>query len=345
MTENNDQVHARVTLGHSDISMRPIGLGCMTMSQSYGDADRDDSVAVLREAIDLGVGMFDTADVYGAADAAFGAPTKGFGHNEELIGEALAGRRDEVVIATKFAVRMGDQGEIGLVGDPAYVAQACEASLRRLRTDHIDLYYCHRQDPSVPIEETVGAMGELVTQGKVRAIGHCELPVDQLRRAHATFPLSALQSEYSLWERSVEDDGVVAACRELGITLVPYSPLGRAMLTGRINRDQVFAATDFRSLLPRFRGENLDHNIGLVDALEKFSAAKGATPGQVALAWLLAQPLDVIPIPGTKRVRYLRENTAATDVALSADEVARLGALFHPAHVRGGRHPAPEDGR
>jgi aryl-alcohol dehydrogenase-like predicted oxidoreductase len=193
MSERNDRASARVTLGHSDIGMLPIGLGCMTMSQSYGDADRDDSIATVREAIELGVGMFDTADVYGAADAAFGAPVKGFGHNEELIGEAIAGRRDEVVVATKFAVQMSAGGAVRLVGDPAYVAEACEASLRRLRTDHIDPYYCHRQDPSVPIEETVGAMGELVTQGKVRAIGHCELSVEQLRRAHATFPLSALQ--------------------------------------------------------------------------------------------------------------------------------------------------------
>ncbi|WP_433299047.1 aldo/keto reductase [Pseudonocardia sp. CA-142604] len=325
--------------------MRPIGLGCMTMSQSYGDADRGDSIATLREAIELGVGMFDTADVYGAADAAFGAPIRGFGHNEELIGEAIAGRRDEVVVATKFAVQMSAEGAVRLVGDPSYVAQACEASLQRLRTDHIDLYYCHRQDPSVPIEETVGALGELVTQGKVRAIGHCELSVDQLRRAHATFPLSALQSEYSLWERSVENDGVVAACRELGITLVPFSPLGRAMLTGRIERNQVFDATDFRSTLPRFRGENLERNIDLVEGLQKFSAEKGVTPGQVALAWLLAQPLDVVPIPGTKRIHYLRENTASTGVALSADEVALLSALFDPARVPGGRYPDAERGR
>ncbi len=344
MTDLDDQLHARVTLGHSDIVMRPIGLGCMTMSQSYGAADRDESIATVREAIDLGVGMLDTADVYGAADAAFGAPSKGFGHNEELIGEAVAGRRDEVVVATKFAVQISAGGDVRLVGDPAYVARACEASLRRLRTDHIDLYYCHRQDPSVPIEETVGAMGELVTQGKVRAIGHCELPADQLRRAHATFPLSALQSEYSLWERSVEASGVVATCRELGITLVPFSPLGRAMLTGRIERNQVFDTTDFRSTLPRFQGENLDRNIDLVDVLQKFSAETGVTPGQVALAWLIAQPLDVVPIPGTKRASYLRENTAATRVALSVDEIAQLGALFDQAQVPGGRYPEPGRG-
>nr|WP_218588955.1 aldo/keto reductase [Pseudonocardia oceani] len=345
MKNDDGQLPVRITLGHSDITMRPIGLGCMTMSQSYGDADRDESLATLREAIDIGVGMFDTADVYGAADAAFGAPSKGFGHNEELLGETIAGRRDEVVLATKFAVQMGAEGAVRLVGDPAYVTQACEASLRRLGTDHIDLYYCHRQDPSVPIEETVGAMGELVAQGKVRAIGHCELAVDELRRAHATHPLSALQSEYSLWERSVEDSGVVAACRELGITLVPYSPLGRAMLTGRIHRGQEFGATDFRSLLPRFCGEGLDRSIDLVEQLREFAAEKGAAPGQVALAWLLAQPLDVVPIPGTKRASYLRENSAATGIALSIDDVAHLSALFDPAGVPGGRYPKPEDAR
>lgn len=343
-TAGTDLVRVRVTLGHSDIIMRPIGLGCMTMSQSYGDADRETSIATIREAIDLGVGMLDTADVYGAADAAFGAPIKGFGHNEELIGEAIAGRRSEVVIATKFAVQMGADGAIGLAGDPAYVVQACDASLRRLRVDHIDLYYCHRQDPTVPIEETVGAMGELVRQGKVRAIGHCELPVDELRRAHSTFPLSALQSEYSLWERSIEADGIVDACRAAGITLVPYSPLGRAMLTGQLRRGQVFDSADYRSVLPRFTGENLDRNATLVEGLRSFSARKGATPGQVALAWLLAQPLDVVPIPGTKRVSYLRENTAATEVALSADDVAQLSALFDPEEVRGGRYPdSPAD--
>lgn len=344
LTAKADLGRAQVTLGHSDISMRPVGLGCMTMSQSYGDANRETSIATIRAAIDLGVGMLDTADVYGAADAAFGAPIKGFGHNEELIGEAIAGRRSEVVVATKFAVQIGADGSIGLAGDPEYVVQACEASLRRLGTDHIDLYYCHRQDPAVPIEETVGAMGELVRQGKVRAIGHCELGVDELRRAHATFPLSALQSEYSLWERSVESDGVVDACRACGITLVPYSPLGRGMLTGEIRQGQVFGSTDYRSVLPRFVGANLDRNAEIVDGLRQFSSQRGATPGQVALAWLLAQPLDVVPIPGTKRVEYLRENTAATAVPLSADEVAQLGALFDPALVKGGRYPDAQPG-
>ena len=240
---------------------------------------------------------------------------------------------------------MSDEGEVRLVGDPAYVAQACEASLRRLRTDHIDLYYCHRQDPSVPIEETVGAMGELVTQGKVRAIGHCELPVDQLRRAHATFPLSALQSEYSLWERSVEDDGVVAACRELGITLVPYSPLGRAMLTGGSTATKCSPPLTSARCSPDSAERTWTTTSTWSTPWRSSARTKGATPGQDALAWLLAQPLDVIPIPGTKRMRYLRENTAATEVGLSADEVAQLGALFHPDHVRGGRYPDPEGGR
>jgi aryl-alcohol dehydrogenase-like predicted oxidoreductase len=331
---------ARITLGHSDLRIRPIGLGCMGMSQSYGDIDPTEAVATIRTAVDLGVEFLDTSDIYGVGGPD-GARGKGFGHNEELIGRALEGRRAEVVLATKFGARLSPDGSHVFDGRPEYVAQACEASLRRLGTDHIDLYYVHRLDPRVPVEETVGAMAELVTAGKVRALGLSEVGPDILRRASAVHPISALQSEYSLWERGLEAE-VIPACKQLGITLVPYGPLGRAMLTGRIARDTTFAADDYRSTVPKFQGENLDHNLALVESLRAFSDAKGHTPGQVALAWLLAQPLDVAPIPGTKRPRYVSENLAATGVPLSADEVALLAAMFDPELISGGRRDARE---
>jgi aryl-alcohol dehydrogenase-like predicted oxidoreductase len=328
---------ARVRLGHSDIVMRPIGLGCMGMSQSYGEADEAESIDTIRAAIDLGVGMLDTSDIYGAAAAMLGLPIQGFGHNERLIGKAIAGHRDDVVVATKFGATVPDSQGRNRDGSPQYVRRACEASLSRLGVDHIDLYYYHRLDPAVPIEDTVGAMAGLVAQGKVRAIGLSEVSADLLRRASAVHPISALQSEYSLWERGVEVE-VIPACRELGITLVPYSPLGRAILTGQIAAGTTFAATDFRATIPKFNGGNLDHNLGLVESLGAFSERKGFAVGQVALAWLLAQPLDVVPIPGTKRVAYLRQNLQATLVPLSADEVAELGALFDPGKIRGERY-------
>ena len=328
---------ARVTLGHSDISMRPVGLGCMGMSQSYGDADDSESIATIRAAIDLGAGMLDTSDIYGAADAARGLPVRGFGHNEELIGRALEGRRGEAVLATKFAARLTPGGGLTIDGSGRYVTEACEASLRRLGTEYIDLYYYHRYDRRVPIEETVGAMAGLVTAGKVRAIGLSEVTPEVLRRAHAVHPVSALQSEYSLWERTVEAE-VIPACRELGITLVPYSPLGRAMLTGSVTSGSSFAAADFRTTIPRFQGSYLEDNLRLVEALRMFSLARDVTPGQVALAWLLAQPLDVVPIPGTKRVSYLEQNLASTSVPVSADDLAWLTATFDPRAVSGGRY-------
>lgn len=328
----------RTTLGHSELTVRPIGLGCMGMSQSYGDADDNESAATIRTALELGVDFLDTSDVYGASDITFGVPIRGFGHNERLIGGAIAGRRDEIVLATKFAAKINDsENGIAIDGRPEYVRTACEASLRRLGTDVIDLYYYHRLDPSVPIEETVGAMAELVAAGKVRAIGLSEVGPDQLRRAHATHPITALQSEYSLWERHVEE-GITSTCRELGITLVPYSPLGRSALTGSVTAGSTFAAGDFRATNPRFSAENLGVNLEPVEQLRAIAAEKGCSPGQLALAWLLAQPLDVVPIPGTKRIPFVRENIAATDVAISADEVALLAGIFAPGRVAGERY-------
>ncbi|MEU5711137.1 aldo/keto reductase [Streptomyces flaveolus] len=328
---------ARTPLGDSGISVRPVGLGLMGMSQFYGAADPDTSVAVIRDAIELGVELLDTSDYYGAGSAVPGRPVAGFGHNEELLGRALRGRRDRAVVATKFSARPAPGGGSFFDGRPEYVRAACEASLRRLGTDRIDLYYYHRLDPSVPVEDTVGAMAGLVAEGKVRAIGLSEVGPEILRRAHAVHPVAALQSEYSLWERGVEAE-VLPECRRLGITLVPYSPLGRGMLTGAIGRDATFGSDDFRSTLPKFQGENLDHNRRLVDGLERFAASTGDTPGQIALAWLLARHHDIVPIPGTRRPANVRANLAATSVRLSADDVARLDALFDPARVRGGRY-------
>ena len=331
---------ARLTLGHSDITVRPIGLGCMGMSQFYGAADDAESIRTIKAAFDLGVDFLDTSDVYGAADVTFGAEIRGFGHNEELIGKAIAGRRDDVVLGTKFAAKLdADNGSIVIDGRPEYVAQACDASLSRLGTDVIDLYYCHRLDPQVPIEDTVGAMSELVTAGKVRAIGLSEVSPELLRRAHSAHPITALQSEYSLWERGVED-GITATCRELGITLVPYSPLGRSALTGTRESGDTFAKGDIRATNPRFSAENLGTNLRPVEVLKEMAEAKGCRPGQLALAWLLAQPLDVVPIPGTRRVAYLQENIAATDVAISADETAYLADIFAPETIVGERYAA-----
>jgi aryl-alcohol dehydrogenase-like predicted oxidoreductase len=328
---------ARVRLGHSDLTVRPVGLGCMGMSQSYGVADDVESVDTIRSAIDAGVDFFDTSDVYGAADIKYGVPIRGFGHNEELIGSAIAGRRDDVVLATKFGVKVNDtQTDTTIDGRPEYVRAACDASLRRLRTDVIDLYYYHRLDRNVPIEDTVGAMGELVTSGKVRAIGLSEVGSDVIRRAHAVHPITALQSEYSLWERYVEH-GITETCRNLGITLVPYGPLGRSALTGAVKPDATFVRGDFRATNPRFTGENLRNNLQPVESLKVMADQKGCRPGQLALAWLLAQPLDVIPIPGTKRIQYVKENSAATSVAVSADEVAYLAEIFAPSRILGQR--------
>ncbi|MFJ9034842.1 aldo/keto reductase [Streptomyces sp. NPDC102274] len=328
---------ARVPLGGTGIDISPIGLGCMGMSQFYGTADRAESVRTIHAAIDAGIDFFDTSDFYGAGANSPGEPPAGFGHNESLLAEAFGGRRDEVVLATKFSARKSADGETVFDGRPEYVAQACDASLRRLNTDRIDLYYYHRLDPQVPVEDTVGAMAGLVAAGKVRAIGLSAVDARVLRRAAAVAPIAALQSEYSLWERQIEDS-VLPVCRELGITVVPYSPLGRAALTGTFDAGTTFAKDDFRATLPKFSSDHFAHNLRLIDELKAFSAERGFAPGQIALAWLLAQPHDIAPIPGTKRVKYVRENAAATAVPLSADDVALLSRHFTPARVRGGQY-------
>lgn len=303
-------------LGRTGPTVSAQGLGCMGMSFAYGTPDHDEAVATIERALDLGVAFFDTADIYG------------FGHNEELVGKALAPRRDEVVIATKFGIHLDADtpGGRGVRGDADYVRQACDASLGRLGLDHIDLYYQHRPDVTVPIEETVGAMAELVTAGKVRHLGLSEASADTVRRAAAVHPIAALQSEWSLFSRDIEAE-IVPACRELGIGLVPYSPLGRGLLTGTVSSLDELADDDFRRTQPRFQDGNLDRNLAAVAVVRAIAAAHGATPGQVALAWLAAQGDDVVPIPGTKRRRYLEQNVAALDVVLSDEDLSRLGAL------------------
>ncbi|MEV4428613.1 aldo/keto reductase [Streptomyces sp. R-07] len=303
------------------------GLGCMGMSHGYGASDDAQSLATLRHALDLGVTLLDTADFYGA------------GHNEELIGRAVAGRRDEVVLATKFgfANRLGEPTEVR--GDAAYVRQACEASLRRLGVDHIDLYYQHRVDPRVPIEETVGAMAELVQAGKVRHLGLSEAGPDTVRRAHAVHPIAALQSEWSLWTRDLEAE-IAPVCRELGIGLVPFSPLGRGFLTGRYNSVEGLAETDVRRSQPRFADGNLERNLAIVAKLDELAEAKGITTGQLALAWVQHRGDDVVPIPGTRRQSYLEENLAALAVDLSAEDLAAIEVAAPPEQIAGTRYDA-----
>ncbi len=315
------------TLGTSGLVVSSQGLGCMGMSEFYGPGDEAESVATIRRALDLGVTLLDTADMYGPY------------RNEELVGRAIAGRRDEVVLATKFGiVRTADPAVRSIRGDAAYVHQACDASLGRLGVDHIDLYYQHRSDPGVPIEETVGAMAELVAEGKVRYLGLSEAAPDTLRRACAVHPIAALQSEWSLWSRDIEAD-VVPTARELGIGIVAYSPLGRGFLTGRITSPDDFGEGDFRGHLPRFTGENFVRNLRLVDTVRELAAAKGCTPGQLALAWVLGRGDDVVPIPGTKRRSYLDENVAADGVELGAADLAALDEAFPAGRDR--RQPVP----
>jgi aryl-alcohol dehydrogenase-like predicted oxidoreductase len=301
----------------------------MGMSQAYGRADPVESERTLHRALDIGVTFLDTANVYGR------------GHNEELIGRVLRRRRSEIVLATKFGIVATEDGIRGIDGHPERVAARCEESLGRLRTDVIDLYYLHRVDPQVPIEDTVGAMARLVEVGKVRCLGLSEVSARTLRRAHRVHPITAVQSEYSLWTRDPEEH-VLPACRELGVGFVPFSPLGRAMLTGAIqSAETVSGEGDLRASMPRFDGENLERNLRLVEALSGVARGRGYTRGQLALAWLLAKGNDVAPIPGTKRVRYLEENAAAADVELEASEVEELDSLFAPANVAGDRY-APE---
>jgi aryl-alcohol dehydrogenase-like predicted oxidoreductase len=313
-------------LGSQGLEVSELGLGCMGMSQSYGAADEAESIATLHRALELGVTFLDTAEVYGPF------------HNEELLGRALAGRRDEAVIATKFGFEIGGGARTGgLDSRPEHVRAAVEGSLRRLRTDRIDLLYQHRVDPAVPIEDVVGAMSRLVEQGKVRYLGLSEAGARTIRRAHATHPITALQSEYSLWERNLEPE-LLPLLRELGIGLVAFSPLGRGFLTGAVRRAEEYPETDFRRRDPRFQGANFDANVRAADAVRALAARRGATPGQVALAWLLHQGDDIVPIPGTKRRRYLEENVAAASIALSPAEVAELGAALAPENVAGPRY-------
>ena len=313
------------TLGSLEVSA--IGLGCMGMSQAYGDADPEESERTLHRALDIGVTFLDTANAYG------------MGHNEELIGRVLKERREEIVLATKFGISRDSDGNRSIDGHPDQVADRCEESLSRLQTDMIDLYYLHRLDPDVPIEDTVGAMAELVAAGKVRHLGLSEVSAATLRRAHAVHPIAAVQSEYSLWTRDPEPH-VLPACRELGVGFVPFSPLGRAILTGVITGEESISGTgDFRSSMPRFQGDNLARNVALVERFAGLAAAKNCTRGQLALAWLLAHGDNIAPIPGTKRVKYLEENAAAADIELSADEVMQIEALFAAENISGDRYP------
>ncbi|MFG1237420.1 aldo/keto reductase [Xanthobacter autotrophicus DSM 597] len=316
------------SLGRSGLSVSAIGLGCMGMSEFYGPSDDEQSLATLAAALDLGINFFDTADMYGV------------GHNERLLGRFLKGRRDSVVLATKFGNVRGPNGErLGVSGTPDYVRSACDASLERLGIDTIDLYYQHRVDPNTPIDETVGAMKGLVEAGKVRFLGLSECSVATLRKAHAVHPITAVQIEYSLWSREPEEE-MLAACRELGVAFVAYSPLGRSFLTGAVSSPDALADDDFRRSNPRFSGEALKTNLALVEALKDFAAGKGVTSAQIALAWILGKDDNIVPIPGTRRQKYLEENVAATRIRLSPDEIAALDALFAPDAIAGTRYPA-----
>ena len=313
-------------LGTQGLETSALGLGCMGMSEFYGTADEGEAIATIHRALELGVNFLDTADAYG--------PFK----NERLVGRAIKDRRDEVVLATKFGSVRTEQGErLGIRGDRQYVLAACNASLERLGTDHIDVYYQHRVDPNTPIEETVGAMAELVEQGKVRYLGLSEAAAETIRRAHAVHPISALQSEYSLWTRDVEDE-ILPAIRELRIGLVAYSPLGRGFLSGRIHSVDDLEASDFRRANPRFQGENFQKNLELVERVEELAAEKGCTAAQIALAWVLAQGEDIVPIPGTTRVENLEDNVAALDVELSDEELRDLEAVFPKGAAAGDRY-------
>jgi len=314
-------------LGTQGLVVSELGLGCMGMSEFYGPADEAESLATLDRAIELGVRFLDTADMYG--------PYK----NEELVGRALRGRRGQVVLATKFAIQRGADGSFaGVSGRPEYVRQACDASLGRLAVEYIDLYYQHRVDPAVPIEDTVGAMAELVAAGKVRYLGLSEAGPQTIRRAHAVHPISALQTEYSLWTRDPED-GVLAVVRELGIGFVAYSPLGRGFLSGRFHRPEDIPEGDFRRLGPRFQGESFARNRALVARVEALARDKGVSAAQLALAWVLARGEDVVPIPGTARRAHLEANVVATEVVLGADDLARLDAAVPRDAVAGARYP------
>jgi aryl-alcohol dehydrogenase-like predicted oxidoreductase len=310
------------------LSVSALGLGCMGMSEFYGPGDEQESIATIHRALDLGVTLLDTADMYGPFI------------NEELVGRAIKGRRAQVVIATKFGIVRDpeNKGIRGIDGKPAYVKAACDASLRRLGVEVIDLYQQHRVDPQTPIEETVGAMADLVRAGKVRAIGLSEVSAATLRRAHAVHPIASVQSEYSLWTRDPED-GVLDTCRELGVGFLAYSPLGRGFLTGQIKRFEDFAPDDYRRMSPRFQGENFERNLTLVTRLTELAQGKGCTPSQLALAWVLAQAPFIVPIPGTKRRKYLEENVGALGVSITAQDRARIEEVMPRGTVAGQRYP------
>jgi aryl-alcohol dehydrogenase-like predicted oxidoreductase len=315
------------TLGTQGLTLSSEGLGCMGMSEFYGTADSAEAIATIHQALDLGITLLDTADVYGPYT------------NEQLVGEAIADRRDEVVLATKFGIVRDPENPAarGVNGRPEYVLRSCDASLRRLRVEHIDLYYQHRVDPGVPIEETVGAMAELVDAGKVRFLGLSEAAPETIRRAHDVHPISAVQTEYSLWSRDVEDE-ILPTLRELGIGLVAYSPLGRGFLTGQISSPDDLAPDDFRRTSPRFMGENFTRNLELVERIREIAAEQDCTPGQLALAWVLAQGEDVVPIPGTKRRRYLEENIQAAELELGAEDLARIDEVAPVGAAAGDRY-------
>ncbi len=316
----------RRRLGRDGPEVSAIGLGCMGMSEFYGSGDEAESIATIRHALDAGIDFLDTADMYGV------------GRNETLVGKAISGRRGEVFLATKFGNVRGEDGSFrGVCGRPDYVRSACEASLQRLGVETIDLYYQHRVDPDVPIEDTVGAMAELVGEGKVRFLGLSEAAPATIRRAHAVHPIAALQTEYSLWSRDPEAE-VLPTVRELGIAFVAYSPLGRGFLTGRFRSAADFPEDDYRRFHPRFQGANFDRNIALVGEIETMAQDKGCTPAQLALAWVLAQGEDIVPIPGTKRIRFLDENLGALSLRLSADELARIDRILPPGAAAGPRY-------